>query len=58
MSTLLDNQTYKRNFAYAKCNDHDKIISVSLSVKCNHQIDQSILVSIESKIKELLLKEY
>jgi len=58
MSTLLDNQTYKKKISFGKMNENDKTVTLTLSVICNHEIPKDILTSIENTINELFIKDY
>lgn len=58
MSSLLNNQTYRKKISLVRSDDHDKAVQIILNVNCNHDIDKTILTEIEKTINEMFLKDY
>jgi hypothetical protein len=58
MSLLIENQSYKKKITFYNALDNDKKISISIGLACNHDIDKSMIASIESHIESLFLSNY
>jgi hypothetical protein len=58
MSTLLENQSFKKKIAFVKTDDAEKKVTFLISINCNHDIDKGILTDIESVVNEMFLENY
>ena len=56
--SLLDNQTFKKQLKFIDINDENKLLSFSISLNSNHEVDKSILNEIENTINKLVLINY
>lgn len=56
--SLLDNQSFRRKVTFVKSNDSDQVVSFSINVQCNHDIDKSILQAVEDTISNMLIDDY
>lgn len=58
MSTLLENQTFKRKITYVRTDDHDKVVTFVITVQCNHEINKRILMEVDDTISDMLIEDY
>lgn len=58
MSSLLENQTYKKKLSFVKIDDSAHKLAFMISVNANHDIDKTILADIEDYLQEILLENY
>ena len=58
MSKLYENQSYSLKLKFVKASDEDHLISMNISINCNHEINKDIMLEIENNINDMLLKDY
>lgn len=56
--SLVENQTYKKKVTFHSVSNEDNIVSISLTLSCNHEINKSLISSIEQHISSLFLNDY
>ena len=56
--SLLENQSYSKRLKFISIEDEEKILSFSIGINCNHEVNKDILLEIEKKINELVLTNY
>lgn len=58
MTSLLENQTYRKKLSFVKIDDAAHKQAFMISVNANHDIDKTILADIEDYLQEILLENY
>lgn len=58
MSKLYENQSYSLKLKFVKASDEEHLISMNISINCNHEINKDIMLEIENNINDMLLKDY
>lgn len=58
MSSLLNNQSYKKKVTYYKQADDTQKVSISISLTCNHDLNKDMVNSIERHINSLFFSDY
>ncbi len=56
--SLLENQSFRKKISFVKSDDNDKVLTFTIVVQSNHDIDKTILGTVEKTINEMLLNDY
>jgi len=56
--SLINNQSYKKKIVFFKNEDDEKKVIISIGLSCNHEINKSMLHSIESHVNSLFFSDY